>query len=289
VLDRAFDPAGARLTVNRWIAAALARTASRVAQAIEEFKFNDAAGALYHFAWHTYCDWYLEFTKPILAGADADAAAETRAMTAWVLAELVHLLHPIMPFLTETLWRHLAGEGAGLLIAARWPMHAAELGDQAAMAEMEWVVSLISAIRTARAEMNVPAAAELAAGLSEASGDARQWIQRHGDQIKRLARLAAIEESAGAPPRNALQIVAEGATLHLDIAGAVDLAKERARLAREAAMLADQLDKTAKKLGNPQFLAKAKPEVIEEQREREAEDQAALARITAALNRIAAP
>jgi len=285
--DRGFDPARAALTVNRWIAASVAETATRVADAIEEYKFNDAAGTLYHFVWHTFCDWYLEFTKPILTGKDSDAVAETRAMTGWVLAELVHLLHPIMPFITEALWRHLA-PGAGLLIAARWPTHAG-LGDPDAVAEMEWVVALISAIRTARAEMNVPGGAELAATLSESSGNGRTWIARHAQQIRRLARLSAIAEDGRAVDRkSALQIVVEGATVLVDVAGAVDLDKERARLAREAGALKDELDKIGKRLANPQFIAKAKAETIDEQRGRAAEAEAALARTEAALARLGA-
>ena len=287
-----FDPAGATLTVNRWIGAALAACALRTAQAIEEFKFNDAADALYHFIWHSFCDWYVEFTKPILLGTDEAATAETRAMTAWVLGELVHLLHPIMPFVTEALWRHLAGDAGGMLITSRWPSHGAALADHDAMAEMDWVVSLVSAIRTARSEMNVPGAEELAALVTEASADGRQWIARHAQQITRLARLSTITQADEAQRRAlterkaALQVVVEGATVLLDLTGAVDLDKERARLGREAAGLRDELDKIAKKLANPQFIAKAKQEVIDEQRERAAEAEAAHARIDAALSRI---
>ncbi len=281
-----FAPGSAALNVNRWIAAALAATAARAALAIEEFKFNEAADLLYHFTWHTYCDWYLEFTKPILLGNDAAAIAETRAMTAWVLGELAHLLHPIMPFLTETLWHHLAGADAGMLIAARWPVHAG-LGDAAATAELDWVVGLISAIRTARAEMNVPAGQELPAFIAEATADERAWIARHAQQITRLARLSAIGEAARGGRKDALQVVVEGATVLLDLAGSVDLAKERARLAREGDALKLELGKIAQKLANPQFIAKAKPEIIDEQRAREADATAALTRVTAALARIA--
>jgi valyl-tRNA synthetase len=289
-----FDPATAQLTVNRWVAAAVAQTAARVAAALEEFKFNEAAGALYQFVWGTFCDWYLEFTKPILTGRDEAAKAETRAMTAWALGEIVHLLHPIMPFLTETLWRNLAGEGAGMLIAAPWPAIGGDLGDAAAMAEMEWVVGLISAIRTARSEMNVPAAQELAAYVAEAGAEERAWIGAHAEPIRRLARLKMIAEAdAGRRARlveqkSALQVVVHGTTVLLDLAGAVDLEKERGRLAKEASALAQELDKIAQKLGNPQFVAKARPEAVEEQREREADKQAALKRVEAALARIGA-
>jgi valyl-tRNA synthetase len=290
--DPSFDPAAARLTIDRWIAGSLAETARRVERAIEEYKFNEAAGALYHFTWGTFCDWYVEFAKPILTGEDAAAKTEAQATTAWVLAQLVHLLHPIMPFVTEVLWAHLAGEGAGMLITAPWPKLGEALVNGAAMAEMDWVVELVSAIRSARSEMNVPAAKELAAYVTESGAEGREWIARHRDQIRRLARLSAIELADAAARRRvgdgkgALQVVVGGATVLLDLAGAVDLDKERARLAKEKASLAGELEKIARKLGNEQFLAKAKPEVIDEQRERQAELGTAVARVEAALARL---
>ncbi|HEV8014918.1 MAG TPA: valine--tRNA ligase, partial [Stellaceae bacterium] len=281
-----FDPASAKLTVNRWIAAATVQAGARVAAAIEDYKFNDAADALYQFTWGNFCDWYIEFTKPILTGSDEAAKAETRAMTVWVLEQIVHLLHPIMPYITETLWRHITGNDASMLITAKWP-EAKLVPDRAAAAEMEWVVSLISAIRTTRSEMNVPAAAELAATITESRAEGRDWIARHGDQIRRLARLKSIGfGAASGDTKTALQIVVEGTTLLIDLAGAVDLAKERARLSKEAAGVSGELDKIAKKLGNEQFIAKAKPEAIEEQRERQADYLATLAKLNTALARI---
>ena len=286
--DESFDPAGATLTVNRWIATALQISAARVTAAIEDYKFNEAADAIYHFTWHSFCDWYIEFTKPILLDGTSEAQAETRAMTAWVIGEICHLLHPIMPFITEALWRHLAGAGAGLLITSRWPHHDAA-GDVEAAAEMEWVVSLIASIRTARAEMNVPGGAEVPARIVTSDPDRARIGRAHGALIKRLARLATLEVGAEAPGEKAagaLQVVVEGATAWLDLAGIIDIAAERKRLAREAAALKGELDKIAQKLANPQFVAKAKPEIIEEQREREADSQAKLARLDAAIARI---
>jgi valyl-tRNA synthetase len=282
-----FDPGTCRLTLNRWMVGALAETAARVERAIEEYKFNEAAGALYQFTWGTFCDWYLEFSKPVLAGEDESGKAETRAATAWVLAQLVHLLHPIMPFLTEAVWEHLSGGGHGMLISARWPSCSALPRDTAAMAEMEWVVSLISAIRTARAELNVPAASELAAALRVEGAAVPERLRTHGEAIRRLARLKAIDLAAEGSRRQAVQVVVEGATVFLDLAGAIDFGKERARLEKEAKDAAGELDKIERKLGNEQFLAKAKPEVIEEQRERQSEARAALERVKAALARLA--
>ena len=284
--------ASAKLTVNRWIVSAANAAGERVARAIEEYKFNEAADALYQFTWGNFCDWYIEFSKPILTGSDEAAKAETRAMTIWVIERIVHLLHPLMPYITETLWKHIAGEEARMLITAPWPETSAA-ADQAAVAEMEWVVSLISAIRATRSEMNVPAASELNATITEIRPEARGWIETHGEQIRRLARLKSIVigaqgDTGGADAKTALQVVVEGTTVLIDVAGAIDLAKERARLAKEAASVTAELDKIAKKLGNEQFMAKAKPEAIEEQRERQSDYEATLAKLNAALARIGA-
>ncbi len=265
----------------------LAEAAARVAAAIDEYKFNEAAGAIYHFTWGTFCDWFIEFAKPIFSGADAAAAAETRAVTAWALGEIVLLLHPLAPFVTEELWRHFTGGKSGLLIGAPWPSYPAGLIDRDAMAEMEWVVELISAIRSARAEMNVPPASAIAASVVESGGQGSAWIARHAEAIKDRARLSTLEAERR-DARSAIQVVAGGVTLSLDLAGVVDIAKERARLAKEAAGVEEEIGKIARKLGNEQFLAKAKPEVVEEQRERLAEAEAARARLRAALARIAA-
>jgi valyl-tRNA synthetase len=285
-----FKPNDCRLTLNRWIVGALAETGARVGAALDEYKFNEAAGALYQFTWGTYCDWYLEFAKPILAGTDAAAKAETRATTAWVLAQTAHLLHPIAPFITEAVWEHLSGGEGGLLIAAKWPDYSGLERDVQAIAEMEWVVALIAAIRTVRSEMNVPGAQEIVAYVRSENALVPGRIEKHLDAIRRLGRLKSIEKAEGAGwekiAGQAVQVTVEGATLFLDLASAVDLGKERQRLEKEAKAITGELDKVARKLGNEQFLAKAKPEVVDEQRERLAEHEAALARVRAAMARL---
>ena len=289
-LTRDFDPNRCTLTLNRWIVGMLAETGARVGVALDEYKFNEAAGALYQFTWGTYCDWYLEFAKPILNGSDAAAKVETRATTAWVLAQIAHLLHPIAPFITEAVWEHLSGGEGGLLISAKWPDHSGLARDAAGIAEMEWVVELIAAIRTVRSEMNVPAGQEIDAFVRSESALVPARIETHLDAIKRLARLKSVEKAEGAVwermARQAVQVTVEGATVFLDLASAIDLGKERQRLDKEAKAIAGELDKIGRKLGNEQFLAKAKPEVIEVQRERLAEHEAALARVRAAMARL---
>ena len=291
VLREDFDPAGCRLTVNRWIVGALGEAAARVDTAIAEYKFNDAANALYQFTWGTFCDWYIEFSKPLLTAGAEEARTETRAVTAWIVGQLTHLLHPIMPFLTEEIWQHLSGGARGMLITASWPDYTALPPDRAAMAEMDWVVTLISEIRAVRVEANIPAGKQIDAYLG-GGDEALRRTERHRDHILRLARLADIKQAQGdawnAISGKAVQIVVEGATISLDLAGAVDLAGERARLAKEAAALQDELDKIARKLGNEQFLAKAKPEIVDEHRARQADGALALARIKTALDRLQA-
>jgi valyl-tRNA synthetase len=209
------------------------------------------------------------------------------------LERIVHLLHPIMPFITEALWQQMAGEGTGMLIAAPWPADDG-FADEAASEEMEWVVSHIAAIRAARSEMNVPASAELSAATSNAAPGIAEWSARHNEQIKRLARLKddvfvdAAEQRRRGDGKSTLLVMHDTTTVALDVGGAVDLAKERARLQKEASTLQSELDKIGKKLANPQFLEKAKPEVVEEQRERQGEAAQALARLNAAIARIGA-
>ncbi|MGE0714767.1 MAG: valine--tRNA ligase [Alphaproteobacteria bacterium] len=283
-----FDPKSATHTVNRWIVGEVAKLARRVDQEVAAYRFNDVANALYQFAWGTFCDWYLEFTKPILLGADEAAKAETRATTAWALDQLLHLLHPVMPFITEELWEQLAADRPGPLITAAWPRFDDGYGDAAAAAEMDWVVRLVSDIRTVRAEMNVPAGTEIPLLVKDAGAETERRLAVHGDVIRRLARLASIEPIAGDPPKGAAQSVIDEATIAMPLAGVIDLAKERTRLGREVAKLGDEIARIEKKLGNADFIAKAPEEIVEEQRERADAAAEAKAKLEAALARIAA-
>ncbi len=283
VPDAGFDPAACRLTENRWIAGAVGGCAAAVGAALDAYRFDEAAGALYQFVWGTFCDWYLEFTKPILQEGEAAAQAETRAATAFVLGQIVHLLHPIMPFITEAVWRQLAGPAAPLVMVSPWP--APPPGDAAAMAEMEWVVAAISAIRGVRSEMNVPAAARVPLLLGDAEAAAAARLDRHREHFRRLAR---VEPREGTAAAGGIQVVVEGATFVLALGDVVDLAREKARLAREIGRIDGDLARFAAKLANPGFLAKAPPEVVEEQREREADLRRDRDRLSAAYRRLEA-
>jgi valyl-tRNA synthetase len=263
-----FSPADCRLTVNRWIMEAADRCAAEATRALDTYRFDDAANRLYHFVWGTFCDWYLEFTKPIFQSTDATERKETQTTTAWVLNRILHLLHPIMPFITEELWEHLGGKDAGMLITAEWPDRAGALVDADASQEMEWVVQAISTIRALRTELNAPPAARVPLLIKDAEPAVRQRIERNRANFVRLARVDKFA-SVGAPPPGGVQAVVEGATLILALGEVVDLPKERERLGKEIEKLDAELAKIGAKLANANFLAKAKPEVVEEQRERQ--------------------
>jgi valyl-tRNA synthetase len=282
-----FAPEQCRLTVNRWIAAAVSDCAAAVTTALDAYRFDEAASRLYHFVWGTFCDWYVEFTKPILQADDAAARAETQATTAWVLGRIVHLLHPIMPFVTEEVWQNLAGERAGLLLTAPWPTLSPEIRAPAAAAEMEWIVQAIGAIRTLRAETNVSPAIRVPLLIKDAEPVAAERIERHREHFARLARVDRFEPVATVPS-GGVQVVVSGATLILALGDVVDLAREKARLGREIGRLDGELAKIAGKLANADFLAKAKPEIVEEQREREADASRDRDRLKAAYDRLAA-
>jgi len=284
VFDPGFDPRGCKETVNRWIASATRDAAMAVTQALEAYRFDDAANRLYAFVWGTFCDWYLEFSKPILQGGDAAAQAETKAAIGWVLAQIVHLLHPLMPYVSEEVWGQLSN-GSGLLLTAAWPDLPADLHDPASAAEMDWVVAAISAIRAVRNEINVPPGARVPLLVKDADAAMAARVDRHREHILRLARVESVELADTVPP-GSVSVVVEGTSLILKLGDVVDLGQEKARLGKEIAKFETELAKFAAKLGNPGFLSKAKPEVIEEQREREADTRRDRDRLKAAYERL---
>ncbi|MGZ9111389.1 MAG: valine--tRNA ligase, partial [Rhodoplanes sp.] len=286
-----FDPASAQDTLNRWIAHETARAVRDVTEAIEAYKFNDAAGAVYRFVWNIYCDWYLELAKPVLLGPDGPAKAETRAMVAWARDEILKLLNPFMPFVTEELWavtappavipgrREAAGpesitaaanmesgfapsarpgmtNGRGSLLAlAPWP-DLRGLEDADAEAEIGWLIDLVTAVRSVRAEMNFPPGAQIPLVLVGATQDAQRRAERWAEFINRLARLSAIT-FADTAPRGAVQLVVRGEVAALPLAGVIDIAAERVRLTRELAKADADIARVDAKLGNADFLARA--------------------------------
>jgi valyl-tRNA synthetase len=281
-----FDPAGNRQTVNRWIVSEAVATTRRVGQAIETYRFDEAAAALYQFVWGTFCDWYVEFAKPILMGTDLDAAAETRATTAWTIRRILRCLHPIMPFVTEELGAQFALPGDQKLIREPWPEDSDALVDGKASAEMGWVVRLIEQVRSIRAQYGVEPGKQLGASLVHAAPETQARLKTHRELILRLGRLERVE-LADVAGKGVIESVIDEATLALDIAAAIDKTAELKRLDKELGKVAGEIGKLQAKLANQGFLAKAPPEVVEEIRERLSEAETVKARLSEARERLA--
>jgi valyl-tRNA synthetase len=280
-----FDPKSAKEALNRWIAHETAKAAAEITQAIETYAYSDAAGAAYRFVWNVYCDWYVELSKPLLTGPDGSAKDETRAMAAWALDQILKLLHPFMPFITEELWTVTAEQGpkrAGLLALSDWPKLEG-LADEKAEAEIGWVIELITAIRSLRAEMNVTTVIPLV--LAGASSESQARAQRWAEFIKRLARVSEISFAEKAS-QGAVQLVVRGEVAALPLKGVIDIGAERARLEKEMAKADADIARSDAKLNNPKFVERAAEEIVEEEREKRDEALARKAKIAEALERL---
>jgi len=276
-------PPPAANPVNRWIIGEVAATARGLESAIAAFRFDSYADTIYQFVWNRFCDWYLELTKPLLAeGADPAVAAETRAVTGWALDQILVMLHPVMPFLTEELW-HKLGARAHDLILANWPDADAMPTDAAASADIEWLIGLVSEVRSARTELNVPPGAKLGYSVDGADPATTARLAANAAAIERLARIV----PATAPPAGGqLQLVHAEATYALPLEGVVDLAADRARLEKARAQAVKERDSRAGRLASPGFTEKAKPEAVEKAREDHDARGAEAERLGAALARL---
>ncbi|HEY1863054.1 MAG TPA: valine--tRNA ligase [Roseiarcus sp.] len=283
-----FDASAVREPLNRWILGEAAAAAAETAGAIEAYRFNDAANAVYRFVWSVFCDWHLELAKPVLQGAaDPTAKAETQATIAHVLDMIYAILHPFMPFLTEELWA-IKGEAGSKrsdpLALGPWPSQGFAV-DEAVEAEIGWVVDLIAEMRSVRSEMGVPPSTQtpliLIAPSERAANSARAW----SESIGRLARAGSID-IAEAPPPGALLLVVRGETVALPLAGVVDLNAEKARLDREIAKEKLEIAKVESKLGNDDFVARAPEDIIAEHQDRLETFQARLVKLTGARERL---
>jgi len=277
--------------VDKWIVGKLVETQNAVTRALDAFRYNDAANAVYQFTWGTFCDWYVEFIKPCFSEPDGAQKTTTQNTASWVLDQILALLHPFMPFVTEELWERLAGssgiERDSMLILAPWPEHPDDLIDPEVVAETDWLMELISQIREVRNEMHVPAAAKIPMLLAGASPAAVTRLGTHNDVILRLARLDSAIASDDIPAGSA-QIVLGDATIVLPLADVIDLEQEKARLSKARSKLEDEVGKIDKKLANEGFLSKAPEQVIEEQKERRTLAQASIAKLCEALDRLSA-
>ncbi len=281
-IDPASKPSA---TVNRWIIGETAKVREEVDKALDAYLFNDAAGALYAFTWGRVCDWYVEFAKPLLQGEDAALAAETRSTMRWVLEQAFTMLHPIMPFITEELWQVLGHKG--LLAHADWPEYSAEaLVDPAADAEMNWVITLIDGVRSARAQVRVPAGLKVPMVHTGLDAAAQAAWENNETLIKRIARIDSLQ-GFDAMPKGCITVPVPGATFGLPVADIIDVAEEKARLEKSIAKLDKEIGGMAKRLNNPKFVESAPEEVVEEVRENLATRTSEQDRLKEALERLA--
>jgi len=284
--DPAFDPATAGSQLCRWLLDAANATIAEADSALAAFRFDDYAAACYRFTWNVFCDWFVELAKPVLLGEDGPDKQELRATAAHVLGVILRLLHPATPFVTEALWDGFGYGPALSLVRAPWPTASTVTGAGEASDEIGWVIRFITAVRTVRAEMNVPPSMKCPVLLRDASALTTERAARWQDAAGRLARISAVETAPDPAPRGAAQIVLDEATLILPLADIIDLGAERARLERERTRALDDAGKVAQKLANAEFVARAKPEVVEENRARERAARSEVARLEAALARL---
>lgn len=280
-----FDPASVKLPVNKWIVAKAEEATAKVTENLNAYRFSDAANAVYQFVWGTFCDWYIELSKPIFYGENEAAVAETRACAAWVLERILIILHPFMPFITTELWNNL-GQHQSKLIHTPWPVQTVTAAETA---EIDWAIDLITAIRSLRAEMNLPAGAKLHIYLKGMSANAMQYAEDMQNLICSLARLEKIELFGETQEisQDMVQSVFKEGTILLPLKGVVDFAVERERLNKELETLNRNLENYARKLGNQSFVERAPANVVAEEKRRQEEALENKAKVEQALARIA--
>ncbi|MET4896739.1 valine--tRNA ligase [Sphingomonadaceae bacterium jetA1] len=271
----------ATLAVNKWIIAETVKTVQAVDLALADYRFDGAANAIYQFVWSRFCDWYLELIKPVLQGGE-EGGEETRSVAGWVLDQILVLLHPFMPFITEELW-HAMGARDHDLIVAHWPMADARALDPDAEREIDWLIRLVSEIRAARTELNVPPGARLPMHVRDAHADTQERLARQASALGRLARVEAAEGEASG---GAAQVVVDEATFVLPLEGVIDLDAERQRLTKAIAAVEKERDALGGRLSNASFVERAKPEAVEKARADHADKMAEAARLHAALGRL---
>lgn len=275
-----FDPASAKLALNKWIVSETVKTTAEVTRCIESYRFNDAADAAYKFAWDTFCAWYLEMCKPVLSGADGADKEETRAAFAWTLDQILKLLHPFMPFITEELWGNIAESREDMLIISEWPELSDSLIDEVASKDIEWVQTLITNLRSVRADMNIPPSKKAPLLMLADTLDPR--LSTYADVLSPMARVDGVETASEAP-KGALQTVVDGVSFAIPLDGLIDKTAEKARLSKEAEKAHTEIEKIDKKLSNPAFTDKAPEKVVNLQKERRAAYVAELEKLNEAL------
>jgi valyl-tRNA synthetase len=274
--SQTIEAPAALLPVNRWIIGETVKTVQALDLALAELRFDESANTIYHFTWATFCDWYLELIK----GAVDE---ETRTVAGWVLDQILVMLHPFMPFVTEELWNAL-GERPYELILAKWPMPDARALDPEAGPEIEWLIRVVSGIRAARTELNVPPGAKLPLLVRDAGEVTAARLQRNAAALQRLARIETI--GGGEVSGGAAQVVVDEATYILPLEGVIDLAAEKARLEKALQAAEKERDSLGGRLSNPSFVERAKPEAVEKARADHAEKSSDAEKYRAALARL---
>ena len=255
----------AKETVNRWIVGETVKTLNEVNIAFDQFRFNDAAQALYSFVWGTVCDWYVELSKPLLNSDESKIKNETRQTMGWVIDHCLILLHPIMPFITEELWETLS-KRKEMLVHCDWPEYDSALIDHAADLEMNWVVNLIESIRSARAQLRVPAGLKIPMIFLEMDSEAKQAWENNSEMIQKLARITELT-SADEIPKGSIAISAKGASFALPLEGIIDVEEEKKRLSKSLDKLQKEISALKGRLQNSKFIESAPQEVILETQE----------------------
>ncbi|MFT5330998.1 MAG: valyl-tRNA synthetase [Parasphingorhabdus sp.] len=277
----------ASLPVNRWIISEVVETQQALDKALADLRFDAAANTIYHFTWDRFCDWYLELIKPVLQGEDASAADETRIVAGWVLDQIIIMLHPFMPFITEELWHAMAAENGGRdydLIVAKWPEPKAAV-DAQAKAEIDWLIKLVSEVRSTKVELNIAPGTKMTAHVRDGDDDLLAKIARQNAALDRVGRLETISFDP-APEGASAQIVVDGATYVLPLAGAIDVDAEKGRLNKALEAAQKEAKSLSGRLGNPNFVEKAKPEAVEKARADLADKEAEAERLQAAIDRL---
>ncbi|MEO9633371.1 MAG: valine--tRNA ligase [Parasphingorhabdus sp.] len=277
----------AALPVNRWIISEVIETQQALDKALNDLRFDAAANTIYHFTWDRFCDWYLELIKPLLQGEDASAADETRLVAGWVLDQIIVMLHPFMPFITEELWQAMAQERGGRsydLIVAKWPAPKAAV-DSEAKAEIDWLIKLVSEVRSTKVELNIAPGTKMTAHVRDGDKSLQAKIVRQNAALDRVGRLEAISFDP-APEGASAQIVVDGATYVLPLAGAIDIDAEKGRLTKALEASQKEAKSLSGRLGNPNFVEKAKPEAVNKARADLADKEAETERLQSAIDRL---
>ena len=284
-----YDPAAVTLPLNQWLVSRMNATLDAVEAAVDGYRFHDMAGGLYHFIWDEYCSWYLELSKPVFWGDDEAQKTETRSTMAWALEQLLHMLHPIMPFVTEEIWDQFAAAAAGkqgtLLLGNAWPTRV-QVETSAAASEIDWLIRVVVAIRSARSDLNVPAGGKFAVKVQGADATTLDKVSRHNNQLVRQANLESIEPLQGDLPKGAAQIVVDEVTYVLPLEGLIDISAETARLQKAIEKAEAAISKVDKQLSNENFVSKAPAEAIEKAKASRAEAEGNRSGLLKALERL---